>query len=915
MDTGVPLTFQPVALSGRTLRRRLSSSTSLSRRLDIETLEPRILLSADLLPIHGAIDVPGQTNQYSFSLKDAKQIYFDAETNNGALNWSLDGPKGNEVSQRSFTGSDSAELGGTPLLSLAPGDYLLTINTNNGSTGEYDFRLLDAANAKPITPGQDVSGTLNPANSTDLYQFQATKGQSFFFDTKGVSGNDPYWRLIGPNNSVVFGPTYLGYDIGNTTLTQDGTYTLAIEGRYSNSGATNYSFNVQPVVTHTASLAIGATKSATLSTPGQSDRYTFDLAGTTQVVFDSLTNNGNMSWSLDGPHGREVDGRAFAYSDADRLGGNTVLTLGSGSYTLTVAGSGDTTGAYAFRLLDFSATTAIALGDTVSATLTDAGASDNIHVASTAPFDAGAGVTNRAFAVDARAMSATVPHDAALNPAGALTVEAWLLKDPSAGTWSSVISKSTNSGWGDGYGLAIYPDGKLHFFVGNYSTGNVAADLPANTWTHVAGTWDGTTLRLYLNGTLANEAAYSGPSNNTTAPLLIGNGGGGGYPWRGLIDELRIWTTARTAAEIAADAATANPAATTGLAAAWHFDEASGRTLADATGNGHDATINNQPGTETRLYSFAATAGTRVFFDELSVSGSVYRRLYGPSGELLYGPEGMNDRGVMALPATGTYTLSVEGSPYAGSGTGYAFRIVEVQDTTAALTIGDAASGSIDTPGQVNNWTFHLGSRSRLLFDSLSNVGFNWTLTGPRGTEVSGRDLRNSDSWDGGAGNLLDLIEGDYVLTVAAPGDATGSYSFRMINMAAAPAIAVGDKITGTLNPGNTTLQYKFNAQAGDQISLAQTSGDAYWRLVDPTGRVLVGPAYLGGTQPAATTLPSTGLYTLLIEGRYYLSSTIDFSFLVDLQGHVDLPAPAGTAINPGDTVSGNIATVNTGVD
>src|SRR4051794_39740479 len=107
MDTGFPAVFTFAGRKSKSLRRRLAHTTALSRRLDVETLEPRILLSADLLPIHGSIDVPGQTNQYTFSLTDTKQIYFDSETNNGQLNWSLDGPVGNEVSHRSFTGSDS----------------------------------------------------------------------------------------------------------------------------------------------------------------------------------------------------------------------------------------------------------------------------------------------------------------------------------------------------------------------------------------------------------------------------------------------------------------------------------------------------------------------------------------------------------------------------------------------------------------------------------------------------------------------------------------------------------------------------------------------------------------------------------------------------------------------------------------
>ena len=50
-----------------------------SRRLAFETYEPRILLSA-LLPVHGSIDAPGQTNQYSFTLNDAEPVALAVET-------------------------------------------------------------------------------------------------------------------------------------------------------------------------------------------------------------------------------------------------------------------------------------------------------------------------------------------------------------------------------------------------------------------------------------------------------------------------------------------------------------------------------------------------------------------------------------------------------------------------------------------------------------------------------------------------------------------------------------------------------------------------------------------------------------------------------------------------------------------
>jgi len=57
-----------------------------------------------------------------------------------------------------------------------------------------------------------------------------------------------------------------------------------------------------------------------------------------------------------------------------------------------------------------------------------------------------------------------------------------------------------------------------------------------------------------------------------------------------------------------------------------------------------------------------------------------------------------------------------------------------------------AIAGRIDHPGQVDRYTFSLAQRTRLYFDTLTDSQVFWTLTGPTGTVVAGRNLRTSDS-------------------------------------------------------------------------------------------------------------------------------------------------------------------------
>ena len=56
----------------------------------------------------------------------------------------------------------------------------------------YSFRLLDLASAIALTPGTPVSDTLNPANSTNTYQFSGEAGQSFYFAHK----NEPMSAVV-----------------------------------------------------------------------------------------------------------------------------------------------------------------------------------------------------------------------------------------------------------------------------------------------------------------------------------------------------------------------------------------------------------------------------------------------------------------------------------------------------------------------------------------------------------------------------------------------------------------------------------------------------------------------------------------------------------------------------------------------
>ena len=77
--------------------------------------------------------------------------------------------------------------------------------------------------------------------------------------------------------------------------------------------------------------------------------------------------------------------------------------------------------------------------------------------------------------------------------------------------------------------------------------------LPAVTWSHVAVTYDGASLRLYVNGAQVSSRAATGSLVASTGALRIGGNSVWGEYFRGRIDELRIYNRSLSASEIAAN--------------------------------------------------------------------------------------------------------------------------------------------------------------------------------------------------------------------------------------------------------------------------------------------------------------------------------------------------------------------------
>jgi hypothetical protein len=105
-----------------------------------------------------------------------------------------------------------------------------------------------------------------------------------------------------------------------------------------------------------------------------------------------------------------------------------------------------------------------------------------------------------------------------------------------------VVTKESNHRW-DGWQTGVYIKGDK-----KYSIDRGLGRPTLNTWYHVAYTYDGSNLRLYVNGVAVNSLAVSGSLKVNTRPVSIGADGSAQKFFNGAIGQARIYNSALTTA-------------------------------------------------------------------------------------------------------------------------------------------------------------------------------------------------------------------------------------------------------------------------------------------------------------------------------------------------------------------------------
>ena len=238
---------------------------------------------------------------------------------------------------------------------------------------------------------------------------------------------------------------------------------------------------------------------------------------------------------------------------------DTGLSAGTGySYRVRARDAAGNTGAYSNTA---TATTQSAPSGLVGAwgfdegsglSVGDASGSGNVGSVVGASWST-AGKFGGALVFNGSSARVNVPDSASLHLTGGMTVEAWVYPATTSNGWRDVIYKGNDNYYLEGSSLNGGRPAGGGTFGGANANVYAGSALAANTWSHLALTYDGAALRLYVNGTLVSTQAQTGSIAVSSNPLQIGGDTIWGQYFNGRIDEVRVYNTALSAASIQTD--------------------------------------------------------------------------------------------------------------------------------------------------------------------------------------------------------------------------------------------------------------------------------------------------------------------------------------------------------------------------
>lgn len=437
------------------------------------------------------------------------------------------------------------------------------------------------------------------------------------------------------------------------------------------------------------------------------------------------------------------------------------------------------------------------------------------------------GIFGNALAFDGIDDWLTIADHDALDLTNGMTIEAWV-RPQSFDEYNTVVLKERGTeglAWSlyaaDSGGAGLAPSAIIRT-----TRDHIARDdgnpLPLNAWSHLATTYDGNLLRLYINGQLVDERSVGGSIATSSSPLRIGGNAVWGEYFHGLIDEVRIYDLALSSGQLASNLS----AAYTGGADITPPATALISTAPDATVQGNV------------VLQASAT-------DDLLIAGVQFLVNGQPVGSELTSPPYEFTWNTLQLP-NGNYNLSVRARDFAGNAT-----------TTPATPVLVSNANDVTLPqiairapweGDRIGGTILLSAVASDDRAAIEHVQF--LVDGQLvGTPLTGAPYRML--WD--ASGLSDGVHTIAAIARDAAGNVQTSTTIQVVADAADPVVTAQSPAAGTTSG---SIFAPVTATFSEPI-LFETLA---FTLRDPNGNVVPGSATYNSTTWVATFTPSSAL-------------------------------------------------------
>lgn len=207
------------------------------------------------------------------------------------------------------------------------------------------------------------------------------------------------------------------------------------------------------------------------------------------------------------------------------------------------------------------------------------------------------GVSQSALAFNGTSSTVVIPNSPSLNILSNTISQSLWFALPDDGVGGAFMFHNTK------YIIRINSTGRLTFAVYVPTWMEVTTDyadrIIDNNWHHLVTTYDGSTLKIYVDGVLKKSAPATGNLKTTTANLILGNQSSVNF-FRGNIDEVAVFNRALTQEEVLDLMASSHNPGTgeDALISYWKLDENTGTAFADSKGsnNGTGSNINHVTG-------------------------------------------------------------------------------------------------------------------------------------------------------------------------------------------------------------------------------------------------------------------------------------------------------------------------------